>query len=64
MPLTDEEYREIRAVVHQELDEIERQVPFAGSYDYLCEVGGVPTFTHERVGSVLRYMPHLHPQEP
>lgn len=58
--LSPDEYEEIRAVVRKEMVAIEEQMVHAGSYSYLCDVAGQPTFTHHAVGSILRYQPHPH----
>lgn len=57
---TPGERQEIQEFVHQELADIERDVcDRAGSYNYLCNVGGVTMFTHRPVGAVLRSIPHF-----
>lgn len=54
------EREEIRQFVHQEMAGIEYQVRHqAGSYNYLCSVGGLTMFTHSPVGAVLHAIPHF-----
>lgn len=56
--LSPEERQEIRTEVYHDLIEIEDDVAHrAGSYGYLCLLGGEPTFCHGPVGPVLRYIP-------
>lgn len=51
------EVQEIRELIHRELAAIESQVArCAGSYTYLCSLGGSPVFTHRPVGQVLRHI--------
>ncbi len=58
--LSPEEHEEIRNVVHQELASIEKQIRHhAGSYNFLCNVGGVTMFTHRPIGAVLHSIPHF-----
>lgn len=58
--LSPEEREEIHHFVHQELAGIEQDVrDHAGSYNYLCSVGGLTMFTHRPVGAVLRAIPHF-----
>jgi len=52
--LTQQERAEIRYEVHRELAEINEQCAHAGSYGYLCYVGGLTFFSHHPVGHVLR----------
>lgn len=53
------EQEEIRNFVHQELAGIEDQVRHdAGSYNYLCSVGGSTIFAHHPVGSVIHTISH------
>lgn len=57
--LTPTEREEIRSFVHQEMAQIERQYRRdAGSYNYLCSVGGMTVFSHKPVGAVLHVIPH------
>ena len=49
---------EIRSLVHQELAKIEDEVRHAGTYTYLCSVGGMTIFSHHPVGAVLRTITH------
>lgn len=54
------EREEIRNFVHEELAEIEYRVRHnAGSYNYLCSVGGVTMFTHQPIGQVIHAIPHI-----
>lgn len=58
LSLTERE--EIRSFVHQELAGIESQVAHnAGSYNYLCSVGGLVMFTHRPLGAVIHAIPHF-----
>lgn len=58
--LSPAERDEIRQEVLHELVEIEDQISHnAGSYEYLCLIGGIPTFTHTPVGPVLRRIFHV-----
>jgi hypothetical protein len=57
--LTPEEKDEIRVEVLHDLAEIERRASHdAGSYEFLCLVEGIPTFTHTPVGPVIRRIVH------
>jgi hypothetical protein len=57
---TPGEREEIRNFVHQELADIEHKIRHqAGSYNYLCSVGGMTVFSHRPIGSVLHTIPHL-----
>lgn len=40
-------------------EEIQKQAARAGSYNYLCESGGVTFFSHTPVGSVICTIPHI-----
>lgn len=54
------EREEIRRCVHDELADIEQQVrDYAGSYNFLCSVGGLTMFTHQPVGRVIHAVPHV-----
>lgn len=54
------EREEIRNFVHQEMAGIEYQLRHnAGSYNYLCSVGGLTLFTHRPVGAVIHAIEHL-----
>lgn len=56
--LSEIERDEIRAEVYADMIEVERMITHnAGSYPYLCLLGGSPVFTHQPVGGVLRYIP-------
>lgn len=58
--LSPGERQEIREFVHQELAGIEAEVrQHAGSYNYLCSLGGLTVFTHAPVGSVIHVIPHF-----
>lgn len=58
--LTPAEREEIRTFVHQEIAGIEYDLRHnAGSYNYLCSVGGLTMFTHRPLGSVLHAIPHF-----
>lgn len=58
---TPGERQEIESFVHQELALIEQKVrDQAGSYNFLCSVGGLTMFTHRPVGAVLRSISHFH----
>ena len=51
---------EVRQLIYQELAALESRVcQCAGSYNYMCLVGGSPCFTHQPVGPVLRTIPHV-----
>ena len=57
--LSLEERDEIRREVLHDLVEIEDEIAHhAGSYEYLCLLQGVPTFTHHPVGPVIRRIVH------
>lgn len=52
---TRNEREEIRQLVYNEMAAIERHIAeHSGSYNYLCRLEGVPVFTHEPHGTVLR----------
>ena len=55
--LSQAECHEIRTQVYRELISIERQVAQHGSFRYLCLIAGVPVWTHQPVGPVLRTAP-------
>lgn len=58
--LSPAERDEIRQEVYQDLIEIEDDVAHrAGSYEYLCLLGGEPTFTHAPCGPVIRRVTRL-----
>ena len=58
--LSPAERDEIRREVYHDLVELEDQISHnAGSYEYLCLVGGIPTFTHTPVGPVIRRIFHV-----
>lgn len=58
--LSPTEREEIRLFIHEELSDIERQVrDYAGSYNFLCSVGGLTMFTHHPVGRVIHAVPHI-----
>lgn len=51
---TPGEREEMRNFVHQEIADIEYRLRHqAGSYKYLCSVGGMTVFSHIPVGSIL-----------
>lgn len=52
--LSRQEQAEIRLQVHREMIAVENQMAHHGSYRYLCLVAGVPVWTHQPVGPVLR----------
>lgn len=53
--LSPTELHELRCAVHAECAEIERLYrQSAGSYRYLCSLGGSPVYTHQPIGLVLR----------
>lgn len=53
---TRDEREEIRQILFTELGVMERQITeSAGSYHYLCRIMGVPVFTHQPAGTVLRH---------
>jgi hypothetical protein len=57
---TPDEREEIRQLVHWELATIEQDVrDRAGSYNYLCNVGGVTMFTHRPMGAIIHSIPHF-----
>lgn len=54
------EREEIRLCVHEELAEIEQRIRHdAGSYNFLCSVGGLTMFTHTPIGRVIHAVPHI-----
>ncbi|ABE67830.1 hypothetical protein SEA_YASSIFIED_75 [Mycobacterium phage Yassified] len=56
--MSPEEKWEIKQLVHQELAAIEYEIAHnAGSYRYLCALGGVTFFSHTPVGTVVRSIP-------
>lgn len=58
--LSPGEREEIRTFVHQEMAEMYAKVSYAaGSYNYLCSVGGLTVFAHQPVGAVLYAIPHF-----
>jgi len=58
--LSPGEQHEIRSLIYAELAALEARVAHAaGSYNYLCLIGGMPCFTHTPVGAVLRTIPHV-----
>jgi hypothetical protein len=58
--LSLEETEQIRQVLYQEMARLHRAVTAAsaGTYNYLCLVGGHPTFTHQPIGTVLQQVHH------
>lgn len=57
---TPAEQEEIRNFVYQVLAGIEDQVRHdAGSYNYLCNIGGLTMFTHRPLGAVIHAIPHF-----
>lgn len=57
---TPDEREEIRQLVHRELATIEQDVrDRAGSYNYLCNIGGVTMFTHHPMGAIIHSIPHF-----
>ena len=58
--LSPEETEEIRQAVYQEMARLHQAATAAaaGSYNFLCLVGGSPTFTHRPVGPVLQQIVH------
>lgn len=58
--LSPAERDEIRREVYDDLVQIENEVSRrAGSYEYLCLIGGIPTFTHTPCGPVIRRIVRL-----
>ena len=58
--LSPAERDEIRQAIYHDLCEIEDHISHnAGSYEYLCMVGGAPTFTHTPCGPVIRRIYHV-----
>lgn len=58
--LSLEEREDIRREVLRELIEIEDRIAHsAGSYEFLCLIAGIPTFTHGPVGKVIRRIVHV-----
>lgn len=47
----------MRRQAARELRAFEYQMEHPGSYRYLCMVGGIPMWTHQPVGPVLRTVP-------
>ena len=59
--LTQEERDEIRRAIYADLIEIEEEITrHAGSYEYLCLLGGEPVFCHRPVGKVIRHLVPVH----
>lgn len=55
--MSADETEDVRRLVYQTLAAIEYQIAHeAGSYRYLCLVGGSPTFAHTPVGPVVRVL--------
>lgn len=53
LSLTEQD--EVRNFVYQELAHLHEEIAsHAGSYTYLCLVGGYPTFCHSPVGRVIQ----------
>lgn len=53
------EREEIRQLIYAELADLENRVVHdAGSYNYVCCLGGAPVFTHNPIGRVLRQIGH------
>lgn len=53
--MSPDDHEEVVQTVYQELAAMEyRMAHEAGSYRYLCLIGGSPTFAHSPVGPVLR----------
>jgi hypothetical protein len=52
--LSPREKAEIRQQVYREMIEVERQMVHHGSFRYLCLIAGVPVWTHQPIGPVLR----------
>jgi hypothetical protein len=50
---TRDERAEIRMLFYDELVGIHEQVMRAGSYRYLCLVGGRPIYAHHPIGKVI-----------
>ncbi len=47
--------RDVRRAVYEDLADIEERIAReAGSYNYLCLVGGEPLFCHQPVGRIIR----------
>jgi hypothetical protein len=56
---TPAEREEIRQCVHREMAHLEAKLHHdAGSYNYLCSVGGLDVFTHRPLGAVLHTIAH------
>lgn len=53
MFFTADERAEIRALVFNEFITINKMMMRAGSYRYICLVGGKPVYAHYPVGKVL-----------
>jgi hypothetical protein len=55
--MTPSECEDVRQLVYRELASIEDRIAHqAGSYRFLCLLGGGPVFTHTRCGPVLRVL--------
>lgn len=50
---TNDERAEIRMLLYAELIKVHEMMLRAGSYEYLCLVGGHPVYAHQPVGQVL-----------
>ena len=62
--LSPDEAYEIRAQVHREMADLERQAAQAGTYSYLCATEqGLTFLSHQPVGTVLRHLPPHHIEE-
>ena len=55
-----QETEEIRRTVYQEMARLHQATAAAsaGSYNFLCLVGGSPTFTHQPIGPVIHHIVH------
>jgi hypothetical protein len=56
---SDDERAEIRTLFYSELIKIHELMLRAGSYHYLCLIGGRPTYSHDPHGKVLWHTPWL-----
>lgn len=58
--LSPGERDEIRQFIYEEMADIEHRIRNqAGSYNYLCNVGGLTMFTHRPVGAVIHAIAHF-----
>jgi polysaccharide pyruvyl transferase WcaK-like protein len=55
--MSPDEREDVRQLVYQEMAALEYRIAReAGSYRYMCLVGGSPVFAHSPVGPILRVL--------